>query len=339
MQRRAIEEHSAESLDAVVLWHVLEHLEDPGAALRRVRGWLRPGGLVLVGVPNAASWQARIAGPGWLHWDAPRHRVHFTPRGVNALLARSGFEQVRTEHMVWEHNPASMWMALLTRMGMTPAFPFHALKRNIEMRPKDVALTTLGLPLIPPAIALEAMAAGLSKRWNPQRGGAPEARGLRPRYNASNRATYASLPCLSRARASSSSPSPWRARRIGPERRQARGERVAVARATHRPSPSSSGSPPIGGGHHRHALRHRLERGVGRELVVARRHEHRRGAGEQLAHLGGLHAAEELHVGARRDLLEPRPVGPVARDPQRDARAAWRPRSRCRSPSPATAAR
>ena len=53
-----------------------------------------------------------------------------------------------------------MWMALLTRIGITLAFPFHALKRNIEMRPKDVAITTLDIPLIPVATALEAMAAG-----------------------------------------------------------------------------------------------------------------------------------------------------------------------------------
>jgi SAM-dependent methyltransferase len=159
IERRAVEEHEDSGLDAVVLWHVLEHLADPAGALVRIRGWLRPGGLVLVGLPNAASLQARLAGDGWLHWDAPRHRVHLTPRGLEALLRRAGLEPARTAHMVWEHNPAGMWMALLTRLGMTPGFPFHLLKRNVPARPRDLALLGLGLPLAPVALALELGAA------------------------------------------------------------------------------------------------------------------------------------------------------------------------------------
>ena len=123
-------------------------------------GWLAPGGLLLVGVPNAASLQARVGGPGWLHWDAPRHRVHLTPAGLEALLVRARASSRRgTAHMVWEHNPAGMWMALLTRLGMTPGFPFHLLKRNARARPRDVALLALGVPLAPVALALEAGAA------------------------------------------------------------------------------------------------------------------------------------------------------------------------------------
>lgn len=159
VERAAIEEHEDAELGAVVLWHVLEHLEDPASALERLRGWLAPGGLILVAVPNAASLQARIAGAGWLHWDAPRHRLHLTPGGLEAFLRRAGFEPLRTAHMVWEHNPAGMWMALLTRLGMTPGFPFHLLKRNVPARPRDLALLTLGIPLAPVALALEAGAA------------------------------------------------------------------------------------------------------------------------------------------------------------------------------------
>jgi hypothetical protein len=128
-----------------------------------VRSWLRPGGLLLVGVPNAASLQAQIGGEGWLHWDAPRHRVHFTPSGLAALLERSGFEVVRTHHLVLEQNLHGMWMSLLVRMGMRPGFPFHFLKRNIDARPRDLALTAAGVPLLPVAGALELAAASLRR--------------------------------------------------------------------------------------------------------------------------------------------------------------------------------
>jgi hypothetical protein len=118
---------------------------------------------VLVAVPNPASLQAAIAGPGWLHWDAPRHRVHLTPAGLETLLGRAGLRPARSSQFVLEHNPAGMWMALLGRLGMTPGFPFHLLKRNVPVRPRDLALLALGLPLAPVAVALEAVA-GAARR-------------------------------------------------------------------------------------------------------------------------------------------------------------------------------
>lgn len=77
----AIEEAeiAARSLDAVTLWHVLEHVADPLAALQRIAGWLRRGGGLVVGVPNLASVQAQVGGERWYHLDVPRHRTHFTP--------------------------------------------------------------------------------------------------------------------------------------------------------------------------------------------------------------------------------------------------------------------
>jgi SAM-dependent methyltransferase len=152
----SIAEHADSGLDAVVLWHVIEHLDDPLSALERVRAWLRPGGVLLVGVPNAASLQAKVAGPGWLHWDAPRHRLHLTPRGLATLLSRAGLEPGPVRHMVWEHNPAGMWMALLTRAGLRPGFPFHLLKRNVSPRARDLGLLAAGLPLVPVATLIEA---------------------------------------------------------------------------------------------------------------------------------------------------------------------------------------
>ena len=173
--RAALDEHDETGLRAVVLWHVLEHLDRPEDALRLAAGWLAPGGVALVAVPNAASLQAGIGGEGWLHWDAPRHRFHLTPAGLNALFRGAGLEPERTAHMVWEHNPAGMWMALLSRAGMTPGFPFHLLKRNVPARPRDLALLAAGVPLAPVALALEAGAAAA------RRGGTIAAVARKPR--------------------------------------------------------------------------------------------------------------------------------------------------------------
>ena len=62
----ALEDASFGDLGAITLWHVLEHVEDPAAALRRLHGWLRPGGTLLVGVagPRLAGRRALAARAG-----------------------------------------------------------------------------------------------------------------------------------------------------------------------------------------------------------------------------------------------------------------------------------
>jgi hypothetical protein len=148
----------------VVLWHVLEHMPVPAATLERVRGWLAPRGVVLVAVPNLDSLQARLAGPKWFHLDLPRHRTHFTARGIRELLARTGLEPVRVYHLVPEHNFHGMWLALLGRLGMTPGFPFHLLKRNVDMSARDIVLLLVAGPLLLlPALLLELLAAALRR--------------------------------------------------------------------------------------------------------------------------------------------------------------------------------
>ena len=50
-----------EPYDAVLALHVAEHVGDPRALLARVRGWLKPGGRLVVVVPNAESLHRRLA--------------------------------------------------------------------------------------------------------------------------------------------------------------------------------------------------------------------------------------------------------------------------------------
>ena len=48
------------SFDVVVCADVLEHLPDPAAALASVSTFCRPGGAVIISVPNIANWEARL---------------------------------------------------------------------------------------------------------------------------------------------------------------------------------------------------------------------------------------------------------------------------------------
>jgi SAM-dependent methyltransferase len=150
----AVEDATYADLGAVTLWHVLEHVEDPAAVLTRLRGWLRPGGALLVGVPDLDSLQARIGGPRWYHLDLPRHRTHFTAGGIVTLLARSGFTVDRVERRLLEQNPFGLWQSAVSRVTPTPSWLYHALKRNAPLRAADVVPTVLALPLLPLAVAV-----------------------------------------------------------------------------------------------------------------------------------------------------------------------------------------
>ncbi len=152
-----------EAFDLVLCSHVLEHVEDPGAALDAVGGWMRPGGVLLVGVPNLDSVQARLGGARWYHLDVPRHRTHFTVTGLHALLAASGLQPVATHHLLLEHNPFGLWQSLVSRVTPTQSWLYHALKRNAPLRAADLLPTLLALPLAPVALLVEWLA-GLARR-------------------------------------------------------------------------------------------------------------------------------------------------------------------------------
>lgn len=76
--------------DAIVFQHSLEHVTEPLADLAAARDLLRPGGLVLVSLPNFSSWQRRRFGANWFHLDLPRHRSHFSEHGIALALERAG---------------------------------------------------------------------------------------------------------------------------------------------------------------------------------------------------------------------------------------------------------
>ncbi|MBI1734611.1 MAG: class I SAM-dependent methyltransferase [Candidatus Rokubacteria bacterium] len=86
------------SFDVITSFHVLEHLPRPREALARMLGWLAPGGVMIVEVPNVAGAGALVFGRYWSGLDPPRHLVHFTPRTMRAMVERAGGRVVAEIH-------------------------------------------------------------------------------------------------------------------------------------------------------------------------------------------------------------------------------------------------
>jgi SAM-dependent methyltransferase len=77
---------------AVTLWDVLEHLHDPAGSLQEIHRILAPGGILVLRVPNHASWDRRIFGKLWAGLDSPRHLFVFDPKTIKQLLKRTNFD-------------------------------------------------------------------------------------------------------------------------------------------------------------------------------------------------------------------------------------------------------
>jgi SAM-dependent methyltransferase len=106
-QQRGLEVHhgvlepgmfEAASFDACCAWHVIEHLHDPRQVLQEVARILRPGGELLLSLPNYGCWEPRLFGEYWYVNQPPIHLQHFTPRSLQRLLETCGFGHVRCLH-------------------------------------------------------------------------------------------------------------------------------------------------------------------------------------------------------------------------------------------------
>jgi SAM-dependent methyltransferase len=80
-----------ESFDAITAWWYLEHVPNPLDVLVKIRHLLRPDGRCILGVPNVASWNARVFRDRWFHLDCPRHLYLYSPVTISRLLEKAGF--------------------------------------------------------------------------------------------------------------------------------------------------------------------------------------------------------------------------------------------------------
>ena len=130
--------------DAVTLFYVIEHVENPIAVLKTVKRILKPGGVVLLRWPHTTPivkllrpWAAKLD-----LYHTPYHLYDFSPTTMAMLLDLSGFTAIETiigGHTCPAHRP-SRWV---TRACGRLAQTLLTVSKGCWLLP-GVSKTTLG---------------------------------------------------------------------------------------------------------------------------------------------------------------------------------------------------
>ena len=112
LMRALVANFEPDFFDAAIAIHALEHIPDPVAFVTEVRRILKKDGVFLFRIPNFASWEAKVAGDRWYHFDYPFHVSHYSPQAATRLLQTSGFHDVRVNHAAAEYRQTLLYSVL-----------------------------------------------------------------------------------------------------------------------------------------------------------------------------------------------------------------------------------
>jgi 2-polyprenyl-3-methyl-5-hydroxy-6-metoxy-1,4-benzoquinol methylase len=104
-----------ESVDTIICFEVLEHLEHPAEALRAMRAICRRN--IIASVPNCAQRLALPeAGLNFNHYIDRTHRNFWTPESFAAAVADAGFK-IEEVKLINQVHPEALFFGNLLRLG------------------------------------------------------------------------------------------------------------------------------------------------------------------------------------------------------------------------------
>jgi 2-polyprenyl-3-methyl-5-hydroxy-6-metoxy-1,4-benzoquinol methylase len=89
-----------ENIDAITFWHSFEHVSNPNEILDQIINQSKNNLTIVIALPNYRSFDAKHYGSFWAAYDAPRHRFHYSVRGIKKLMKSYGFECLKTKPML-----------------------------------------------------------------------------------------------------------------------------------------------------------------------------------------------------------------------------------------------
>lgn len=98
------------SLDAISMWHVLEHIHEPLGLLSEFKRILKQNGTLFIAVPNIDSFDYKFYDKYWAALDLPRHIHHFSHKSIKFLLESGNLEVFQIKPLLFD----SYYISLLS---------------------------------------------------------------------------------------------------------------------------------------------------------------------------------------------------------------------------------
>lgn len=111
--------------DVVTAFQVVEHVADPAAFVRDLARAARPGGTVMIGVPQVGGAHTRV--PNYLVNAPPHHLTWWTPAALSAAAAQAGLVPREIVAAPWSRKDAVVyWMSKLSPVRCDAVHYRHA---------------------------------------------------------------------------------------------------------------------------------------------------------------------------------------------------------------------
>jgi SAM-dependent methyltransferase len=156
----ALDNLPAASVDLVLCLDVLEHLVDPWRAMARLTRALRPGGHVIISVPNIRHYSVTLPllwSGRWQYEDAGildrTHLRFFTRAGARALIAGAGLDSAGgIDTGLAPTRRRELWKPLVARTPWRDLAVFQFVMRGYKPLPTE----TRAVPVLAPSLGAAA---------------------------------------------------------------------------------------------------------------------------------------------------------------------------------------
>jgi SAM-dependent methyltransferase len=151
--------------DVVSMFHHLPRTPDPRAELRAALAVLRPGGHLLIDLPDPRSAPARLLGRHWAGHGQPHHLHLPRPANVRAELESHGCTVLAVGRRA-AHVPHDLSAAVLLALcGVLPAgdAPWRPAPPTLLRRGVRAAVTYAALPVLAAALTLDHLLAPVAR--------------------------------------------------------------------------------------------------------------------------------------------------------------------------------
>jgi len=140
--------------DLITCFHSLEHMKNPNQFINDAYSILKPGGYLIIEVPNLSSFQFMLTKLKWFHLDVPRHLYHFKLPVLSKMIIENGFIIKKVSTLSFEYGVFGFAQSIINLVSPTLNFAYRHLLKLQKNKNGDQIIDYLLLPIIFPLLII-----------------------------------------------------------------------------------------------------------------------------------------------------------------------------------------